>query len=245
MHFKVTVLSFIIAILISSCGGGNSLNIQGDEQAIALAENMIQEMGGKKNWVKLKSLYIRTITRDMQSGDPYAFEEWINLDEPKFMNHRIKDDVHYFQIVNKNDGWSVQNSNVTLMPPASVTGYLNWHDKFFMRNVKILAIGGEQVDVKLNGKNAFDMFINNEFISGFQLNESKLPVKYVVPGDQKRFNIININEWGEYKGFKYPLEVTGENIQAHYQTDYWDIGFMDAESSFSISFDPYKIAENY
>jgi hypothetical protein len=245
MRFSVTILFVFIGIWISSCGGGNRLDIQGDTEAITMAENMILEMGGKKNWQKLKSLYIRTITIDMRSGEPFAIEEWINLDEPKFMNHRVRDDVHYFQIVDKNDGWTVQNSNVTMMMPASVTGYLNWFDNFFMRNVKLLAIGGQQVEVKVNGENAFDMFINNEFVSGFHLNENKLPVQYIVPSQHKRFDKINIKEWGEFKGFKYPLEITGENIQDHYQTDYWDIGFLDAESSFNISFDPQKIAQNF
>jgi len=245
MRNLTAILFIFIIILISSCGSGNSLNIQGDKEAIVLAERMIQDMGGKKNWAKLKSLYIRTIALDMLSGEPYAFEEWINLDEPKFMNHRVKNDVHYFQVVHNNDGWSIQNNNVVLMQPAGVTAYLSWYDKFFMRNIKRLAIGGEQVEVKVNGENAFDMFIANQFVSGFQLNKNNLPEKYVTPGNERRFNIINIKEWGEYKGFKYPLEITGENIQAYYQTDYWDIGMMDVEASFSVSLDPYEIAKSF
>jgi hypothetical protein len=245
MHFRITVLILITGIIISSCGGGKHLDIQGDEEAIALAENMVLEMGGKKNWQKLKSMYIRTISRDMRTGDPFVIEEWINLDEPKFMNHRIKDDVHYFQIVHKNDGWIVHNSDVTMMMPAGVTGYLKWFDNFFMKNVKLLALGGEKMEVRINRQNAFEMFIDNEFVAGFQLNENKLPVKYVVPGDQNQFNIMNIEEWAEYKGFKYPLVVTGENIQAYFKTDYWDAGFLDAESSFNVSFDPNKIAQTF
>jgi hypothetical protein len=245
MRYLSIIFSVYILSLFYSCGGGNSLDIQGDQEAILLAETMIRELGGKKNWIKLRSLYIRTLARDMASGKPYAFEEWINLDEPKFMNHRILDEVHYFQIVNRNDGWSVKNQNVLLMQPGSVTSYLNWFDNFFMRNIKLLAIGGEQVEVKVNGENAFNMFINEKFISGFQLNENNLPLRYVTPGANKNFNIISITEWGEYKGFKYPLTVTGENILSYYQTDYWDIGMLDAEASFNVSFDPYVIAKSF
>ena len=114
-----------------------------------------------------------------------------------------------------------------------------------MRNIKLLAFGGENVEVKVNGEDAFDVFVNSSFIAGFSLNEKNLPVKYVTPGTSQRFNIMNVDEWGEYKGYKYPLKVTGENIRAHYQTDYWDAGTMDAESSFNVSFDPYKIAEKF
>jgi len=236
--------SFLLMFLFS-CGGGNSLDIKGDKEAVMLAEQMILELGGKKNWTNLKSLYIRTVSLDMVSGEPYAFEEWINLDEPKFMNHRIINDVHYFQVVDRNDGWLVQNNTVTLMQPDNVTNYLGWYDRFFMRNIKLLAYGGEDVEVKVNGENAFDVFVNSSFIAGFSLNENNLPVKYVTPGTSQRFNIMNVDEWGEYKGYKYPLKVTGENIRAHYQTDYWDAGTMDAESSFNVSFDPYKIAERF
>ena len=242
------VLLFSLNLLLIfqfSCGGGNSLDIEGDKEAVVLAENMVLALGGKKNWLNLKSIYIRTVSLDMVSGEPYALEEWINLDEPKFMNHRIINDVHYFQIVDRNDGWVVQNSNVMLMQPDNVTNYLGWYDRLFMHNIKLLAIGGNQIEVKINGENAFDLFVNNSFISGFSLDDNNLPVKYVTPGTSQRFNIMNIDEWGDYKGYKYPLKITGENIRAHYQTDYWDAGTMDAESSFEISFDPYKIAEKF
>ena len=243
-HFLQISVAFLLIIQFS-CGGGNSLDIKGDHEAIMLAEGMILELGGKKNWTDLKSLYIRTVTLDMVSGKPIAFEEWINLDEPKFMNHRIINDVHYFQIVNRNDGWLVQNNKVAMMQPDNVTNSLEWYDRFFMRNIRLLANGGDAVEVKMNGEKAFDVFVNSTFIAGFSLNDNHLPVKYVTPGTNQRFNILNVDEWGEYKGYKYPLKVTGENIRAHYQTDYWDAGTMDAESSFNVSFDPYKIAEQF
>ena len=245
MHLFLRISTSLLLIFLFSCGGGKSLDIKGDKEAVTMAEKMIFELGGKKNWTNLKSLYIRTVTLDMVSGEPFAFEEWINLDEPKFMNHRIINEVHYFQIVNRNDGWLIQNNKVMLMQPDNVTNFLEWYDRFFMRNIKLLANGGDQVEVKVNGENAFDVFLNSIFIAGFSLNENDLPIKYVTPGTSQKFNIMNVDEWGEYKGYKYPLKVTGENIRAHYQTDYWDAGTMDAESSFDVSFDPYKIAEQF
>jgi hypothetical protein len=232
-------------IFLFSCGGGSSLDINGDKEAVTLAEKMILDPGGKKKWKKLKSLYIRTVTMDMVSGEPFAYEEWINLDEQKFMNHRIIKDVHIFQIVNRNDGWLIQNNTVTMMQPDDVTNYLEWYKRFFMLNIKLLAKGGENLEVKDSGENAFDVFVNSSFVAGFGLNNNNLPMKYVTPGTSQKFNIMKIDEWGEYKGYKYPLKVTGENIRAHYQTDYWDAGTMDAESSFNVSFDPYKIAEKF
>ena len=240
----MSLLTIIIFSFIS-CGSGDNLDIQGDPEAVTLANNMILGLGGKKNWTKLRSLYIRTVTRDMQTGDPFTIEEWINLDEPRFMNHRIKDNVHFFQIVDNNDGWSIRNQNVALMQPAGVTSYLNWFEHFFMRNLKLLAMGGEGVTVKAHGANAFDMFINNEFNSGFQLNDNKLPERYITQDPDKRFVTMNIKEWGEYKGYKYPLVVTGEKTGSYFQTDYWDAGMLDAESSFNVTFDPYALAENF
>jgi hypothetical protein len=244
MGKSITFLFILTVYLLSSCGS-ESLKIKGDQEAILMAEKMIMALGGKKNWQKSKSLYIRTITRDMRSGDPIVIEEWINLDEPKFMNHRVKNDVHHFQIIDRNDGWSVQNSNVSLLQPSGVTRYLNWFDRFFMRNIKRLALGGDNVEVKINSENAFDMFIDGEFVSGFQLNRDHLPEKYVTPGINKKFTFMTIKEWGEYKGFTYPLKITGEELGSYFQTDYWDIGTVEAEAAFNVSFDPYEIAQNF
>ena len=235
-------VSFLFALY--SCGGGNTLDIKGDVEARQLAQNMIQEMGGKKKWETLKSIYLRTVSIDMTTGKAFAIEEWINLDAPKFMNHRIVNDQHNFQIVDGNDGWMVVGRDVSMMMPDRVTGYLQYYDNFFMRNIKILVEGGEGIEVKINKDNSFDVFKNNAFIAGFGLDENALPVKYITPNGNQGFNIMNITEWGEYKGYKYPLTVKGENIRANYQTDYWDAGTMDAESSFDITFDPYQIAKN-
>ena len=244
---RLTSVFFILLILFSfsSCSNSTKLNIQGEEEAVSLAENMILGLGGKKNWTKLKSVYIRTITRDMQTGDAYTFEEWINLDEPKFMNHRVKDNVHYFQIVNRNDGWLIRNQDVALMLPAGVTSSLNWFNNFFIRNVKLLVLGGENIEVKMNEANAFDMFIDSKYNCGFQLDDNYLPERYLTPTPDKRRVTLNIKKWGDYKGYKYPLVVTGEKTGSYYQTDYWDAGMQDAESSFRVTFDPYAVAENF
>lgn len=243
MRSFLILMYSLIHIFLFSCGSGSRLNIQGDPEVVAQAENMILAMGGKKNWRKVQSLYIRTLTRDRASGDPYAFEEWINLDAPRFMNHRVKDDIHYFQIVDHNDGWSVRNQEVNMMLPGSVTNYLDWHEKFFMKNIKLLAQGGEDIAVRANGENGFDVLKKNEFICGYQLDKNNLPIKYMTRSTDQGFNFLTVKEWGEYKGYKYPLKVTGETFGSYFQTDYWDPGMLDAESSFNTSFDPYVIAE--
>ena len=138
---------------------------------------MILELGGKKNWKNLKSIYIRTVSIYMASVKPFAYEEWINLDEQKFMNHRIINDVHIFQIVNRNDGWLIQNNAVTMMQPDEVTNYLEWYERFFMLNIKLLANGDEIIDVKISVENAFDDFVNSYFVVGIGLYDNKLPVK--------------------------------------------------------------------
>lgn len=245
MRHASSILLTVFMYFLLSCSG-DKLNIAGDEEAIVMAESMIHALGGKKNWSRLKSVYIRTVSRDMLTGDPYIFEEWINLEEPKFMNRRVTEQIHYFQIVDRNDGWTVRNQNVALMQPGSVTEYLNWHEDFFMRNLEKLARGGDGIEVKLSDESAFDMYNNGRLSCRFSLNEESLPKQYMTSPDSKGKSIvINIKEWGEYKGYKYPLVVTGVQTGSYYRTDYWDAGMLDAESAFDVTFDPYQIAKSF
>ena len=47
-----------------------------------------------------------------------------------------------------------------------------------------------------------------------------------------------IEEWGEYKGMKYPLQIKSQNAFSQFKTDYWDPSKHEAEKTFRISFNP-------
>lgn len=243
MRPLINIFFFLISILIFFSCNGDKLDIKGEPEAIDKATLMIKTLGGKDIWGKLRSVYIRTVKIE-SSGGVSVFEEWINLDVPKFMNRVVINDVQSIKIIDGNDGWSLINGQLGMLRSSEITGYLNWHENFIMRSLKRLAEGGEEIEVRLEGANRIDMYVNGKFTSGFNLETEGLPISYVadISGVVETYEIL---KWGEYKGYKYPLEIKVENRLAIFRTDYWDPSVLDAESAFNITLNPNELANKF
>jgi len=240
MRSLIYIFFILISILIFSSCSGDKLDIKGDTEAVDKATLMIKSLGGKSIWAKLRSVYIRTVKLE-SNGGVSVFEEWINLDEPRFMNRMVVNDVLTIKIIDRNDGWALINGQLGMLRSSDITGYLIWHEKFIMRSLMRLAEGGEDIEVRLTGANRIDMYVSGKFTSGFGLDPEGLPISYISDdkSDDETFEIL---KWGEYKGYKYPLEIKAINRLAIFKTDYWDPSVLDAESAFNITLDPNKLA---
>lgn len=129
------------------------------------------------------------------------------------------------------------------MPDEAITEMLDWYDHFLMKAVLAIAAGGENIEVKKNGNNRFDLYIGNKFMGGFELNEHHMPIRYFNSPSTDLANSVMIIKWGEYKGLKYPLELHGQASLIIFRTDYWDPREINAEEAFNISFDPNVVLE--
>lgn len=236
----IILLSFFV---FQSCGNSDRLEIKGTPEAVNMTESMLKALGGKKAWQKLNSVYIRTIVRVASEGEPYFSEEWTNLNEPKFMNKRSEDNTSSINIIDGNDGWHIQGARMEMIPPQRVTAYLRWYDQYFLRVVKQIALEDEKVEVRKTVENQLEVFINDKFAAGFELNSDNLPEKYYTRNSGGKQTTLHFKEYSEYKGYKFPLEIQVEAIFASYHTDYFDPSHLEVEKAFNVSFDPNKIIQ--
>lgn len=237
--FKLILLVFFL--MLNACGGSDKLDIKGEPEAIKMAESMLKALGGKKAWTRLNSVYVRTIARVANEGEPYIYEEWTNLTEPKFMNRKSSNNTPVIEVVDGNDGWRIQGSNMEMITPQRITAYLKWYDQYFMRIVKQLSMENENIEVRKKSDLEFEVFINGKFRSGFELYENNLPSRYYVEGTGGRITMVYFKEYSEYKGYKFPLEIQSESMLATYRTDYFDPSHLDAEKAFNITFNPNEL----
>lgn len=130
-----------------------------------------------------------------------------------------------------------------MLSPNSITRYLNWYDQFILVNLRKLAIGSENIEVKINGPNRFDMYISGDLKCSFELDDSFLLKKYYSLLSNKKLTILEIKDYNEYEGYKFPLKLSEEGSMSIYQTDYFDPSPLSADKAFPISFNPREIAE--
>ena len=241
MRNQISKFSILLLIVIFSSCSGDKLDIKGEPEAIDKAALMIKSLGGKSIWGKLRSVYIRTVKLE-STGGVSVFEEWINLDEPRFMNRVVINDVQSIKIIDGNDGWALVNGQLGMLRSSEITSYLNWHENFIMRNFKRLAEGGEEIEVRLKGPNRIDMYVSGKLTSGFNLDTDGLPISYISDNSGK-IETYEILKWGEYKGYKYPLEIKVKDRLSIFKTDYWDPSVLDAESAFRVTFNPNELSK--
>jgi hypothetical protein len=235
------LMIFLPVLLFQSCGSSGKLDIQGTEEAVDMAESMLKALGGKKAWANLNSVYIRTIVRVTSDGDPYVLEEWTNLSEPKFMNKRSSGSSSSISIINGNDGWQIENNSMQMISPQKITSYLRWFDKYFLRVVKLLAQEDERIEVRKSDGRLLEVYINGEFLAGFDLDEENLPGRYLTKSSVGKDNILQFKEFSEYEGYKFPLEIHIESSFSSFRTDYFDPSHLEAERAFKVTLDPNKI----
>ncbi len=238
-----TLTILILAFLATSCGSNNKLEVPGDPEAVVMAGEMLEALGGKKAWSKIQSVYIRTITTSSSSAQPYVFEEWINLDEPKFMNRTTEGQEAVIQIVDHNDGWMVNKNKVTMIPPARITGYLGWHHQHLLVNLRKLANENEKIILKLKEPGRFDLYLDGRITCGFELGKDHKIKKYYSYPQNGHMSILAVNEYRTYKGYVFPLELAVEGAFTSYKTDYFDPSPLEADKAFPISFDPNDFIE--
>jgi len=146
-----------VFVFLSGCSSNNKVDIAGDEESLMLAENMLEALGGKKLWAEMKSIHVRTLHRSSASR-PYVSEIWANIDENKIITVNVYQDQQKMKVVNGNDGWEIKDGELLIMSTNELYPMLRWYKYNFYINVKRLAVGGEQYELKLNGESRFDIY---------------------------------------------------------------------------------------
>ncbi len=244
---RISLILFVLIILffIDSCGNDHKLTIKGDPALVKRVQAMMDSLGGRENWSKIKSVYVRTLNFTSAGKGNYQLEEWIDLEKPRILNRKQDNSGNdVIQIVDGNDGWMIQNHQMDLLPLQTITNMLNWYDHYFLRTLKILATGGEYCEIKSNGPNRFNVFLSGKFIGGIELNDKSYPEKYFIDPSNDIQSGVQIVNWGKYNGYTYPLEIHALGTMAIYKTDYFDPRDMNPEAAFSISYNPNQILEN-
>ena len=246
MYRKIFLVLWAISFL-SSCGDNNKVDIRGDDSSKLLAEKMLVAMGGKKLWANLKSIHIRTIHRDGRREYPSVSEIWANIDEKKTLTLNASNDRQSVKVVHGNDGWEIKNGEMLILPTEELYPMLRWYRFNFYTNMKRLATGGEQYEIKLNGKQRFDIYENGEYVGGFELNDDNLPFIFYSPGifTGVKENFLKFVEWDAYGGYSFPKIITGENTLIINETEFFEASSKPAEKAFQVSFDPVELTNKY
>ncbi|MEE8294698.1 MAG: hypothetical protein V3R64_03215 [Sphingomonadales bacterium] len=102
-------------VFLSALAGGALIafpaqaELKGDSQAIALADQMIESIGGKAVWSKIRTLYVVEKSRTPTYGDGIIAEFWRDLLVPQERYSIQNENISYTKSWTVGGGWTLRN----------------------------------------------------------------------------------------------------------------------------------------
>lgn len=194
---------FIFLITAIACGSEKPGDMKGDSQAIELAKEMIQNIGGPERWKSLSSLYISAIHHEKRLDKPYRSEIWRNLDPVRIKIVQTGDDFIIKRVIVDDKGWVVREDQKTPMSEGSLNYLKNWDKHLFYRLLRDIA-RERPMKLTLSGERSFTISKEDDFWARITLSREGLPYKYETLAPEGDTLVTLYPEWATSEGFRHP-----------------------------------------
>lgn len=201
---------FFTTALIAATPGVALAELKGDPEAITLANQMIESIGGAEIWSNARTLYIVEHSRHPRYGDGLVAEFWRDLQVPQetftIENERVK----FAKGWTAEGGWTLRQGELVSKNKDEVSAdeVDYWYGEIYVMYHR-LAKGDPTIRVSMGEE-------ERQFIAWDERNESKLgtfwlnvdgdmyrwrhgdesePVEYIY-GPKKQFGDISFPAWG-------------------------------------------------
>ena len=199
----VLVLVLVLGLAIST---GASAEMKGDEEAIALADQLVESIGGKALWSQIRSLHVIEQSRSLK-GDGIIGEFWRDLQTPReryTLSNRDGLKVEFWwdhrgvwQFIN-----GKQNENLPASLHSEVQSY--WAGEIYVMYHR-LAKEDSSLRLDKNGDNSFTAFDEklDRRLGTFWVNEDGDLYRWrhddgteYIYGPHRQFGEISFPDWG-------------------------------------------------
>lgn len=94
--------------------------MNGDPEALKLAEKLVEGIGGRDVWANMRSLYIREEARDPDYGSGLKGELWRDLEVPQERYWFKNENVEYGKGWTGEGGWRYRGGEITLISKREI-----------------------------------------------------------------------------------------------------------------------------
>jgi hypothetical protein len=185
--------------------------IRGDSAAIADVLAMVETMGGRAIWARLKSLHFVHEWYPWDRVDSYIENEILDLTGPRSWAGRKSEINHAMRAYSPEGGrWSIVNGKSTRGSPEALANDLRRAPFNFYRLIRAVAVGDPYYEVRyaegdIPGTRRIDFAGPDGVVNGWIiLNARKEPIvkatteyRYTL-GPLKRFGNLRVPAWGVY-----------------------------------------------
>lgn len=160
-------------LLISSGAYGQAAD------ASALAEKMLERLGGRAAWAELRN----TVNGSQQNraGEPTVVYAVITMDfeQPRFRIETSAQDLHLVRVINGKDSWRLRRSGqIEAVPESLFEDDMKWYAAHLYRTIHRLAARDPALEVRAGMDGRLEIFSNHERILWFKLDAKGEPYAF-------------------------------------------------------------------
>ena len=173
--------AFLGVILAAGLSVGPAHNGYGqsDAAADALAEKMLQAIGGREAWANLKN----TVNGSQQNraSEPTVVYAVITMDfeQARFRIETTAEDLHLIRVINGDRSWRLRRSGkIEDVPADRVREELKWYDAHLYRTIHRIATRDPAISLEQKGADRLEVFAGGTRILWLRVDEKGEPYAF-------------------------------------------------------------------
>jgi len=175
--------SVALALFLSLVG--NFANAGDVSAANKVADQMLEAIGGRKNWAELKN----TINGSVQNraNEPTVVFAVITMDfeKPRFRIETTAQGLHLIRVINGGESWRLRRAgNIEGVPDGLLESELRWYDAHLYRTIHRIAARDPAISLSLDDQERLQVFANSERILWFRLDAKGEPYAFGAYDDE-------------------------------------------------------------
>jgi hypothetical protein len=220
-HFQVP-FAIAIAAFIFAPGGHAE-----EDAGRARAERLLDAMGGRAAWAKVKFVHVEAIHDDVSIREPYTNQIWNDFTAPRVRLEAKNAEIDRRRAINGESGWRWRDNAMTAMTPEQYDDERSWWEANIYRTLHRLAVNDPELSARAVGEHRVEIFRSDgKRLNWFHLNQRGEPMLFgtweseagTVFGPLAASGEIKYPKWGARPDGSWRYEIvrltTGETAPA-------------------------------
>lgn len=205
MRTTLGLASTLLLVLTSGLATSRSV-LQGDEEAVALANRMLETLGGRDVWAQARTIKVELHGYYAREQEPWDETYWMDLETPSGRFELKGATVDRIIAWTPKAGWELERDN---LEPFSEDRH-SFELEYWRRQPVVIfhriASGTPEIRVAMGtNEYRFDVFDaqTDELLAQFAVNQKGEPIKWGSAIGDREFEHV-FGPLGEFDGFRLP-----------------------------------------
>jgi hypothetical protein len=145
----------------------------------ARAERLLEAMGGRAAWAKVKFVHVEAIHDDVSVRDAYTNKIWNDFTAPRVRLEAKNAEIDRRRAINGESGWRVRDGQENAMTPEQYEDERSWWEANIYRTLHRLAVNDPELSARAVGEHRVEIFRRDgRRLNWFHLNQRGEPMLF-------------------------------------------------------------------